>query len=69
MNDTDMIERMTVISNRHGWKDDDVCSREEAESRIAVIQKEDAELWGQMRANTLLHALAENKNIPSIESA
>jgi hypothetical protein len=63
MNDSDMIERMAVISDKHGWKDDDVCSQEEAESRIAIIQKEDAQLWEQMRANTLAHALAESKNI------
>jgi len=63
MNDSDMIKRLALISNKHGWKDGDVCSREEAESRIAIIQKEDVELWEQMRANTLLHALAESKNI------
>jgi hypothetical protein len=62
MNDLDMIKRISVISDKHGWKDDDVCSEEEAEARIAIIREEDGQLWEQIRANTLTHALAENKN-------
>jgi len=63
MNDSDMMERMTLISNKHGWKDGDVCSPEETESRIAIIQKEDVQLWEQMRANALAQALAASKDV------
>lgn len=64
MNDLDMIKRISVISDKYGWKDNDVCSEEEVEARISIIQEEDLPLWEQIRANTLAYAraYADSKN-------
>lgn len=62
MNDLDMAERMRAISNKHGWKDNDVLSNDELAARIETIRQEDPSLWVQMRANALANAMAEDPN-------
>lgn len=62
MIDLDMTKRMKVISDKHGWKDNDVLKDDELAARIEIIRQEDRPLWEQMRANALAHAMAEGQD-------
>jgi hypothetical protein len=62
MNDLDMTKRIKVVCDKLGWGNDDQCSDEEVEARMAIIRDEDPQLWRQMQDNILEHARAADED-------